>query len=84
MVFKDKHLISQNTVEHEQFKNVHLLTTLDTNYLTYGGTQVLIAPFLAHLLFSTLRLYKIAQETISLKRHKLRVSPPKLLHQVFE
>jgi hypothetical protein len=43
--------------------------------LTYGGTQVLISPFLAHLLFSTLRLYKIAQETISLKRHKLCVLP---------
>jgi hypothetical protein len=43
--------------------------------LTYGGTQVLIAPFLAHLLFSTLRLHKITQETISLKRHKLCVLP---------
>jgi hypothetical protein len=52
-----------------------LLTTLDTNYLTCGGTQVLIAPFLAHLLFSTLRLYRITQEIVSLKGHKLCVLP---------
>jgi hypothetical protein len=38
----------------------------------------MIAPFLAHLLFSTLRLYKITQETISLKRHMLCVLPLKL------
>ena len=35
----------------------------------------MIAPFLAHLLFSTLRLHKIAQDTISLKRRKLCVLP---------
>ena len=75
MIFKDKHLVSPNIIEHEQSKNMQLLTTYDTNFLTYRGTQVLIAPFLAHLLFSTLRLYMIAQETISLKRHKLCVLP---------
>ena len=78
MIFKNKHLLSPDIIEHEQSKNMHLLTTWDTNFLTYRGTQVLIAPFLAHLLFSTLRLYKITQETISLKRHKLCVLPLKL------
>jgi hypothetical protein len=78
MIFKDKHLVSPNIIEHEQSKHMQLLTTQDTNYLTYGGTQVLIAPFLAHLPFFTLRLYKITQETISLKRHKLCVLPLKL------
>jgi hypothetical protein len=71
-------------MEHEQPLNTQLLTTLDTNYSTCGGTQVLIAPFLAHLPFYTLRLYRITQETVSLKRHKLCVLPPKVVHQVFE
>jgi hypothetical protein len=53
MIFKNKHLLSQDIIEHEQSKNMHLLMTWDTNFLTYRGTQVLIAPFLAHLLFST-------------------------------
>jgi hypothetical protein len=53
MIFKNKHLLSPDIIEHEQSKNVHLLTTWDTNFLTYRGTQVLIAPFLAYLLFST-------------------------------
>jgi hypothetical protein len=48
------------------------------NLFLLRGTQVLIAPFHAHLLFSTLRLYKIAQETVSLKRHKLCMLPLKL------
>ena len=78
MIFKNKHLLSPDIIEHEQSKDMHLLTTWDTNFLTYRGTQVLIAPFLAHLLFSTLRLYKIAQETVSLKSHKLCVLPLKL------
>ena len=78
MIFKNKHLLSPDIIEHEQSKNMYLLMTWDTNFLTYRGTQVLIAPFLAHLLFSTLRLYKITQETISLKRHKLCVLPLKL------
>jgi hypothetical protein len=38
----------------------------------------LIVPFLAHLPFSTLRLYRITQNTVSLKRHKLCVLPLKL------
>jgi hypothetical protein len=76
MIFKD--VVSPNFIEHEKSKNMQLLMTLDTNSLTYRGTPVLIAPFLAYLLFSTLRLYKIAQETISLKRHKLCVLPLKL------
>jgi hypothetical protein len=78
MIFKYKHLGSPTIIEHEQSLNTQFLTTLDTNYSTCGGTQVLIAPFLAHLSFSTLRLYKITQETISLKRHKLCVLPLKL------
>jgi hypothetical protein len=78
MIFKDKHLGSPTIIEHEQSLNMQLHTTLDTNYSTCGGTQVLIAPFLAHLLFSTLRLYRITQETVSLKRHKLCVLPLKL------
>jgi hypothetical protein len=84
MILKDKHLGSPTIIEHEQSLNMQLLTTLDTNYSTYGGTQVLIAPFLAHLSFSTLRRYRITQETVSLKRHKLCVLPPKVVHQVFE
>jgi hypothetical protein len=55
-----------------------LLLALDTNYLICGGTQVLIAPFLAHPPFSTLRLYRITPEIVSLKRHKLCVLPLKL------
>jgi hypothetical protein len=51
MIFKDKHLGSPTIIEHEQSLNTQLLTTLDTNYSTCGGTQVLITPFLAHLLF---------------------------------
>jgi hypothetical protein len=51
MIFKDKHLGAPTIIEHEQSLNMQLLTTLDTNYLTCGGTQVLIAPFLAHLPF---------------------------------
>jgi hypothetical protein len=78
IVFKDKHLESSTIIEHEQSLNMQLLTTLDTNYLTCGGTQVLIAPFLAHPSFSTLRLYRITQEIVSLKRHKLCVLPLKL------
>ena len=78
MIFKGKHLGSPTIIEHEQSLNMQLLTTLYTNYSTCGGTQVLIAPFLAHLPFSTLRLYMITQETISLKRHKLCVLPLKL------
>jgi hypothetical protein len=78
MIFKDKHLGSPTIIEHEQSLNTQLLTTLDTNYSTYGGTQVLIAPFLAHLPFSTLRLYRITQEPVSPKRHKLCVLPLKL------
>ena len=79
MIFKDKHLGSPTIIEHEQSLNMQLLTTLDTNYSTCGGTQVLIAPFLAHLPFSTLRLYRITQKkTVSLKRHKLCVLPLKL------
>jgi hypothetical protein len=53
MIFKNKHLLSPDIIEHEQSKDMHLLTTWDTNFLTYRGTQVLIAPFLAYLLFST-------------------------------
>jgi hypothetical protein len=78
MIIKDKHLGSPTIIEHDQPLNTQLLTTLDTNYSTCGGTQVPIAPFLAHLPFSTLRLYRITQETISLKRHKLCVLPIKL------
>jgi hypothetical protein len=78
MIFKNRHLLSPDIIEHEQSKNMHLLTTWDTHFLIYRGTQVLIAPFLAHLLFSTLRLHKIAQDTINLKRHKLCVLPLKL------
>jgi hypothetical protein len=78
MIFKDKHLGSPTIIEHEQPFNTQLLKTLDTNYSTCGGTQVLITPFLAHLPFSTLRLYRITQETMSLKRHKLCVLPLKL------
>jgi hypothetical protein len=37
--------------------------------------QVLIVPFLAHLPFSILRLYRITQEIVSLKIHKLCVLP---------
>jgi hypothetical protein len=77
-IFKDKHLGSPTIIEHEQPLNTQLLTTLDTNYSTCGGNQVLIAPFLAHLPFSTLRLYRITQEIVSLKRHKLCVLPLKL------
>jgi hypothetical protein len=51
MIFNDKHLRSPTIIEHEQSLNMQLLTTLDTNYSTCGGTQVLIAPFLAHLPF---------------------------------
>jgi hypothetical protein len=75
MIFKDNHLESPTIIEHEQPLNTQLLTTLNTNYSTCGGTQVLIAPFRAHLPFSTLRLCRITQETISLKRHKLCVLP---------
>jgi hypothetical protein len=78
MIFKEKHLGSSTTIEHEQSLNTQLLTTLDTNYSTCGGTQVLIAPSLIHLPFFTLRLYRITQETVSLKRHKLCVLPLKL------
>jgi hypothetical protein len=78
MIIKDKHLGSPTIIEHDQPLNTQLLTTLDTNYSTCGGTQVPIALFLAHLPFSTLRLYRITQETISLKRHKLCVLPIKL------
>jgi hypothetical protein len=78
MVPDNKHLGSPTILEHEQFLNTQLLTTLDTKYSTCGGTQVLIAPFLAHLPFSTLRLYRITQETVSLKRHKVCVLPLKL------
>jgi hypothetical protein len=78
IIFKDKHLGSQTIIGHEQSLNTQLLTTLDTNYSTYGGNQVLIAPFLAHIPFSTLRLYRITQETFSLKSHKLCVLPLKL------
>jgi hypothetical protein len=78
MIFKDNHLGSPTIIEHKQSLNMQLLTTLDTNYSTCGGTQVLIAPFLAHLPFSTLRLYRITQETVSLKRDKLCVLPLKL------
>jgi hypothetical protein len=51
MIFK--HLLSPDIIEHEQSKNMHLLTTWDTNFLTYRGTQILIAPFLAYFLYST-------------------------------
>jgi hypothetical protein len=51
MIFNDKHLGSPIIIEHEKSLNTKLLTTLDTNYLTCGGTQVLIASFLAHLPF---------------------------------
>jgi hypothetical protein len=78
MIFKDKHLGSPTIIEHEQSLNTQLLTTLDTNYSTCRGTQVPIAPFLSHLSFSTLRLYRITQETLSLKRHKLCALPLKL------
>jgi hypothetical protein len=84
MIFKYKHLESPTIIEHEQPLHTQLLTTLDTNYSTCGGTQVLIAPFLVHLPFFTLRLCRITQETISLERHKLCVLPPKVVHQVFE
>jgi hypothetical protein len=47
------HLLSPDIIEHEQSKDMHLLTTWDTNFLTYRGTQVQIASFLAYLLFST-------------------------------
>jgi hypothetical protein len=56
MIFKDKHLGSPTIIEHEQSLNTQLLTSLDTNYSTCGGTQVLIAPFLSHLPFFMLRL----------------------------
>jgi hypothetical protein len=58
MIFKDKHLGSPTIIEHEQYLNTLLLTTLDTDYSTCGGTQVLITPFLSHLSFFTLRLFK--------------------------
>jgi hypothetical protein len=77
MIFKDTHLGSPTIIEHEQSLNMQLLITLDTNCSTCGGAQVLIAPF-AHLPFFTLRLYRITQETVSLKRHKLCVLPLKL------
>jgi hypothetical protein len=51
MIFKDKHIGSPTIIEQEQSLDTQLLTTLDTNYSTCGGTQVLIAPFLAHLPF---------------------------------
>jgi hypothetical protein len=57
MIIKDMHLGSPTIVEHKQSLNTQLLTTLDTNYSTCRGTQVLIAPFVSHLSFSTLRLY---------------------------
>jgi ABC-type antimicrobial peptide transport system permease subunit len=57
---------------------MQLLTTLDTNYMTCRGTQVLIALYLAHLPYFILRLYRITQETVSLKRHKLCVLPLKM------
>jgi hypothetical protein len=66
VIFKEKHLGSPTIIEHGQSSNTQLLITLDTNYLTCRGIQVQIAPYLSHLPFSTLRLYRITQETTGL------------------
>ena len=82
MIFKDKHLGSPTIIEHEQSLNMQLLTTLDTNYSTCGGTQVLIAPFLAHVPFSTLRPHSSILRTkedhnIPWSRHNISITSQK-------